>query len=98
MRMKKKTKAAARRGAKRRKTVLAQRKGAQQLPSRASPPRMSVTHNGDKLTIRRLRTQLAKALARTEGMEASAATEPLLDIPNRHGFEPELNRSSACSK
>ena len=93
--MKKKTKAAARRGAKRRKTVLAQRKVAPQLPSRASPPRMSVTHNGAKLTIRRLRAQLAKALARIEGLEASADTDFLLDIPNRRGFERELNRSIA---
>ncbi len=96
--MKKKTKAAARRGAKRRKTVLAQRKVAPQLPSRASPPRMSVTHNGAKLTIRRLRTQLAKALARIEGLEASADTDSLLDIPNRRGFERELNRSIAYIK
>ncbi len=96
--MKKKTKAAARRGAKRRKTFLAQRKVAPQLPSRASPPRMSVTHNGAKLTIRRLRTQLAKALARIEGLEASADTDSLLDIPNRRGFERELNRSIAYIK
>ena len=96
--MKKKTKAAARRGAKRRKTVLAQRKVAPQLPSRASPPRMSVTHNGAKLTIRRLRTQLAKALARIEGLEASADTDSLLDIPNRRGFARELNRSIAYIK
>jgi diguanylate cyclase (GGDEF)-like protein len=95
--MKKKTKAAAR-GAKGRKTVLAQRKVAPQLPSRASPPRMSVTHNGAKLTIRRLRTQLAKALARIEGLEASADTDSLLDIPNRRGFERELNRSIAYIK
>jgi len=96
--MKKKTKAADRRAAKRRKTVLAQRKVAPQLPSRASPPRMSVTHNGAKLTIRRLRTQLAKALARIEGLEASADTDSLLDIPNRRGFERELNRSIAYIK
>jgi len=96
--MKKKAKAATRRGAKRRKTVLAQRKVAPQLPSRASPSRMSVTHNGAKLTIRRLRTQLAKALARIEGLEASADTDSLLDIPNRRGFERELNRSIAYIK
>src|SRR6266478_5671186 len=98
MPMKKKTKAAARKGAKRRKTVMAQRKVAPQLPSRASPPRLSIAHNGAKLTIRRLRTQLAKALARIEGLEASADTDFLLDIPNRRGFERELNRSIAYIK
>ena len=96
--MKKKTKATARRGAKRRKTVMAQRKVVRQLPSRASPPRLPVAPNGAKLTIRRLRTQLAKALARIEGLEASADTDFLLDIPNRRGFERELNRSIAYIK
>src|SRR5882724_6462786 len=96
MPMKKKIKAAARKGAKRRKTVMAQRKVAPQLPSRASPPRLSIAHNGAKLTIRRLRTQLAKALI--EGLEASADTDFLLDIPNRRGFERELNRSIAYIK
>jgi len=94
--MKKKTKATARRDAKRRKTVMAQRKVVPQLPSRASPPRLAP--NGAKLTIRRLRTQLAKALARIEGLEASADTDFLLDIPNRRGIERELNRSIAYIK
>src|SRR5216684_8538753 len=98
MPMKKKTKATARRGAKRRRTVMAQGKVAPQLPTRASPPRLSVAHNGAKLTIRRLRTQLATALARIEGLEASADTDFLLDIPNRRGFERELNRSIAYIK
>jgi diguanylate cyclase (GGDEF)-like protein len=96
--MKKKTKATARRDAKRRKTVMAQRKVVPQLPSRASPPRLPVAPNGAKLTIRRLRTQLAKALARIEGLEASADTDFLLDIPNRRGIERELNRSIAYIK
>src|SRR5258705_11115956 len=95
MPMKKKTKATARRGAKRRKTVMAQRKVAPQLPSRASPPRLPVAHNGAKLTIR---TQLATALARIERLEASADTDFLLDIHNRRGFERELNRSIAYVK
>jgi diguanylate cyclase (GGDEF)-like protein len=96
--MKKKTKATARRGAKRRKTVMAQRKVVPQLPPRVSPPRLPVAPNGAKLTIRRLRTQLAKALARIEGLEASADSDFLLDIPNRRGFERELNRSIAYIK
>lgn len=88
--MKKKTKATARRGAKRRKTVMAQRKVAPQLPSRASPPRLP--------TIRRLKTELAKAAARIEQLEASADTDFLLDVHNRRGFERELNRSIAYIK
>src|SRR5260370_1479525 len=98
MPMKKKTEATARRGAKRRRTVMAQGKVAPQLPTRASPPRLSVAHNGAKLTIRRLRTQLATALARIERLEASADTDFLLDIHNRRGFEHELNRSIAYIK
>jgi diguanylate cyclase (GGDEF)-like protein len=96
--MKKKTKAATRGGAKRRKTGMAQGKVGPQLPSRASPSRLSVAQNGAKLTIRRLRTQLATALARIEGLEASADTDFLLGIPNRRGFERELNRSIAYIK
>jgi len=98
MTMKKKIKATAPRGAKRRKTVLAQRKVAPRRPSRASPHRLSVAHNDAKLTIRRLRTQLAKALVRIEQLEASADTDFLLDIPNRRRFERELDRSIAYIK
>src|SRR6476646_7234152 len=98
MTMKKKTKATARRGAKRRKTVMAQRKVTPQLPSRASPPRLPVAHNGAKPTIRRLKTELAKAAARIEQLEASADTDFLLDVHNRRGFERELDRSIAYIK
>jgi diguanylate cyclase (GGDEF)-like protein len=51
-----------------------------------------------KPTIRRLRSQLAKAQARIDELEASADTDFLLDIPNRRGFERELNRSIAYIK
>jgi diguanylate cyclase (GGDEF)-like protein len=51
-----------------------------------------------KLTIRRLRSQLAKALSRIDELEASADQDFLLDIPNRRGFERELNRSIAYIK
>jgi diguanylate cyclase (GGDEF)-like protein len=51
-----------------------------------------------KSTIRRLRTQLAEALARIEELQASADTDFLLDIPNRRGFERELHRSIAYIK
>jgi diguanylate cyclase (GGDEF)-like protein len=51
-----------------------------------------------KLTIRRLRSQLAKAQARIGELEAAADQDFLLDIPNRRGFERELNRSIAYIK
>jgi diguanylate cyclase (GGDEF)-like protein len=51
-----------------------------------------------KLTIRRLRSQLARAQARIEELEASADTDFLLDIPNRRGFERELSRAIAYIK
>jgi diguanylate cyclase (GGDEF)-like protein len=91
--MKKKTRATAARGAKRRKSVAAQRKVAPQRALRASPPRLSAPHQEAKRTIRRLRNQLAEATARIGELQASADTDFLLDIPNRRGFERELNRS-----
>ncbi|HEV7600022.1 MAG TPA: GGDEF domain-containing protein [Bradyrhizobium sp.] len=48
-----------------------------------------------KLTIRRLRSQLARALSRIDELEAAADQDFLLNIPNRRGFERELNRSIA---
>jgi diguanylate cyclase (GGDEF)-like protein len=98
MPMKKKLKATASRGAKRRKTLAAHRKVAPQRPSRVSPHRLSVVRNDAKLTIRRLRTQLAKALARIQELEASADTDFLLDIPNRRRFLREVDRSIAYIK
>jgi diguanylate cyclase (GGDEF)-like protein len=65
---------------------------------RASPPRLPVAHNGVKPTIRRLKTELARAVARIEELEASADTDFLLAIHNRRGFERELNRSIAYIK
>ncbi len=49
--------------------------------------------NGAKLAIRRLKVELAQARARIDELEASADTDFLLDIPNRRGFERELNRA-----
>ena len=49
-------------------------------------------------TIRRLRAQLARAQARIGELEAAADQDFLLDIPNRRGFERELNRSIAYIK
>jgi diguanylate cyclase (GGDEF)-like protein len=96
--MKKKTRATAPKTAKRRKNDVAQRKPAPQRASPASAPRLPVAPDGAKPVIRRLRTELARALARIEQLQASADTDFLLDIPNRRGFERELNRAIAYIK
>jgi len=100
--MKKKTRATAPRGAKRRKNLVAEGKAVPQRARRvkapASSPRLSVPPNDARLAVRRLRAQLAQALARIEELRASADTDFLLDIPNRRGFERELNRSIAYIK
>jgi diguanylate cyclase (GGDEF)-like protein len=100
--MKKKTQATGPRAAKRRKSVMAERKAAlprARLAKEAAPaPRLPVASNDAKSTIRRLRTELARALARIDELQASADTDFLLDIPNRRGFERELNRSIAYIK
>jgi diguanylate cyclase (GGDEF)-like protein len=93
--MKKKTGTAAPKAAKRRKSVVANRKPA---PQRAPAPRPSVVSGDAKAQIRRLRTQLAQAQARIEQLQASADTDFLLEIPNRRGFERELNRAIAYIK
>jgi len=90
--MKKKTGTAAPRTAKH-KAVVAGRNPAPRHPSSASPPSAS---SGDaKAEIRRLRTELAKAQARIEQLQASADTDFLLEIANRRGFERELDRAIA---
>jgi diguanylate cyclase (GGDEF)-like protein len=100
--MKKKTRATAPKGTKRRKSIMTERKVAPQrvrpVKTPASPSRRPVVPNEAKLTIRRLRTQLAQAQTRIEELEASADTDFLLDIPNRRGFQRELNRSIAYIK
>jgi diguanylate cyclase (GGDEF)-like protein len=47
------------------------------------------------LAIRRLRRQLAEALAKIEQLEACADTDFLLGVLNRRGFERELGRAVA---
>jgi len=97
--MKKKTGATAPRGAKRRKSVTAERKAVTPRGAPGSSPRRpSAAPNDAKPTVRRLRAQLAQALAQIEELRASADTDFLLDIPNRRGFERELNRSIAYIK
>ena len=98
--MKKKTTATG--VAKRRKSGVTGRKAAPKaaklVKARASAPRKSVPPDDTKPRVRRLRTQLAQALARIEELQASADTDFLLGIPNRRGFERELNRSIAYIK
>ncbi len=93
--MKKKTGTAAPKAAKRRKGVAANRKPA---PQRASTPRPPAVPADAKAQVRRLRTQLAQARERIEQLQASADTDFLLEIPNRRGFERELNRVIAYIK
>src|SRR5580704_12374327 len=100
--MKKKTRAIAAGAAKRRKSAVAEPKAPPQpaKPGKAAaaPLRRPAVPNDAKSTIRRLSTQLARAEARIEELQASADTDFLLDIPNRRGFERELHRSIAYIK
>jgi diguanylate cyclase (GGDEF)-like protein len=95
--MKKKTRAAATSTAKLRKTTPAGRKVVPRGP-RAPATRAPAVSTDAKSTIRRLKTQLARALARITELQASADTDFLLDIPNRRGFERELHRAIAYIK
>lgn len=95
--MKKKTRATASRAAKRPKSGASGQKTAPRGNSTAAPG--SRTVSGDaKATIRRLKAQLVKTQARIEELQASADTDFLLDIPNRRGFERELQRAIAYIK
>ena len=97
----KKTRATVPRLAKRRKGAAAARKAAPragQAKKPASALRPPAVPKDARPTIRRLRTQLARAQARIEQLQASADTDFLLDIPNRRGFERELDRAVAYIK
>jgi diguanylate cyclase (GGDEF)-like protein len=99
--MKKKITTGAARAAKRGKSGVAARKASPPRARRAKVPPASglpVAPHEARLTIRRLRTQLAQALRQIDELQASADIDFLLDIPNRRGFERELNRSIAYIK
>ncbi len=98
MTKKKKTSTTAPGAAKARKAGAGKRRPAPQRPPSAPPGRPAAPPNDAKPAIRRLRAQLARALARIEELQASADTDFLLDIPNRRGFERELARSLAYIK
>jgi PleD family two-component response regulator len=95
--MKKKTRATASRAAKRPKSGASGRKTAPRENSAAVPRRPAASGDA-KATIRRLKAQLVKTQARIEELQASADTDFLLDIPNRRGFERELQRAIAYIK
>ena len=107
MPMKKPKRATAAKAKKGRKTSGRRTKAA---PKRAAAPRRAFAGaaakaNGKdagkdtgKATIRGLRTKLAQALRRVAELEAAADTDFLLDIPNRRGFERELQRAIAYMK
>jgi diguanylate cyclase (GGDEF)-like protein len=97
MRMTKKKSAGASGAAKRRKTGAAARKAAPRRGSQAAAARPGAP-NDAKPTVRRLRSELAKAMAQIEELKASADTDFLLDILNRRGFERELTRAIAFIK
>jgi diguanylate cyclase (GGDEF)-like protein len=109
MPMRKPKRASAAKAKKGRKTSGSQAKAA---PKRSAAParrRASADDGGKKTvkktgketietTIRGLRTKLKAALRRVAELEAAADTDFLLDIPNRRGFERELNRAIAYMK
>jgi diguanylate cyclase (GGDEF)-like protein len=88
--MKKKSGVKTTRAAKRQKAAAAGKAVIRRAPS--ATPRAAAKDDA-KGEIRRLKTQLAKAAARIEELQAAAETDFLLQIPNRRGFERELGRA-----
>src|SRR6476659_7777884 len=95
--MKKKTRATASGAAKRPKSGASGRKTAPRRTP-AAEPLPAASSDDAKATIRRLKAQLATTQAQIEELQASADTDFRLDIPNRRGFERELQRAIAYIK
>jgi diguanylate cyclase (GGDEF)-like protein len=99
MSMKRKTGPVAPKAAKRRKSgVGTPKRKSKSKRKAAARPAARAPANGTGSAIRKLRTQLARALKRIAELEASADTDFLLDIPNRRGFEREFARAIAYIK
>ena len=101
MPMRKPKRASAAKAKKGRKTSGSQAKAAPKRPAASVRRRASADDGGKetiKATIRGLRTKLKGALRRVAELEAAADTDFLLDIPNRRGFERELQRAIAYMK
>ena len=79
------------------KRIRAPARKPRQQRKRAAPGRAPAAAAA-KTTIRRLRSELARALRKIEELQASADTDFLLGIPNRRGFERELARALAYIK
>jgi diguanylate cyclase (GGDEF)-like protein len=94
MPMKKRVVAPAKAAAKRGKPARAARKGE---AARKRAAGAAAAHR-DRATIRKLRGELEAALKRIEELQAFADTDFLLGIPNRRGFEHELQRAVAYIK
>jgi len=67
-------------------------------PRKRAAPKPAPAAEAAKTAMRRLRTELARALRKIEELQASADTDFLLGIPNRRGFERELARALAYIK
>ena len=89
--MKKKAGATASRAAKRRNKAAAS--GKARVGRSVAASRRPAAKDDAKAEIRRLKSRLAKALARIEQLQAAADTDFLLGIANRRGFERELARA-----
>lgn len=107
--MKKPKRATAAKAKKGRKTSGSRTKAAPERSAAAAPRRApaagvaketgkETSKDISKATIRGLRTKLTQALRRVAELEAAADTDFLLDIPNRRGFERELQRAIAYMK
>lgn len=99
--MKKPKRASAAKAKNGRKTSASRSKTAAKRPARPAQRRMSADGGATdiaKATIRGLRSKLKAAERRVAELEAAADTDFLLEIPNRRGFERELNRAVAYMK